>query len=264
MAEHGLDGPVIGVAFDGTGYGRDGTAWGGEVLVADYRTCVRFGTCRAIPLAGGDAAIRQPWRIALAVLEDAFDGDPPIDQLPLFETVAGTDVSLVREMVRRAVNAPLAHGMGRYFDAFGALALARPVVSFEGQLALAFNVVADPAERGWYPWELAREGEVLQLDFRRAVRQVAFEVIGRAPVELMAARFHNTIAAATAELVRTAARRHRGMPVVLSGGCFQNARLTEALVDDLSPQLSVHTHRQVPPGDGGLALGQAVVAGCGR
>jgi hydrogenase maturation protein HypF len=138
------------------------------------------------------------------------------------------------------------------------------VVSFEGQLALAFNVVADPAERGWYPWELAREGEVLQLDFRRAVRQVAFEVIGRAPVELMAARFHNTIAAATAELVRTAARRHRGMPVVLSGGCFQNARLTEALVDDLSPQLSVYTHRQVPPGDGGLALGQAVVAGCGR
>ena len=261
MAEHGLDGPVIGVAFDGTGYGTDGTAWGGEVLVADYRTYVRVGTCRAVPLPGGDTAIRQPWRITLALLEDAFDGDPPIEQLPLFEKVADTDVALVREMLRRAVNAPLAHGMGRYFDAFGALALARPAVSFEGQLALAFNVIADPAEREWYPWELARQGELLQLDFRRALRQATFEVIGRAPVELVAARFHNTIAVATAELVRTAARRHRGVPVVLTGGCFQNARLTEALVAALSPQFTVYTHRQVPPGDGGIALGQVAIAG---
>jgi hydrogenase maturation protein HypF len=264
MAEHGLEGPVIGVAFDGTGYGTDGTAWGGEVLVADYRTCVRFGTCRAVPLAGGDTAIRQPWRIALALLEDAFNGDPPIEQLALFESIPATDVSLVREMVRRAVNAPLAHGMGRYFDGFGALALARATVSFEGQLALAFNVIADPTERGWYPWELAREGDVLMLDFRRTLRQATFETIGRAPVELIAARFHNTIAAATAELVRVAARRHRGLPVVLTGGCFQNARLAETLVAELSPQLRVYTHRQVPPGDGGIALGQAVVAGGGR
>jgi hydrogenase maturation protein HypF len=202
--------------------------------------------------------------VALALLEDAFDGDPPLAQLPLFDSVPETEVGVVRAMIRGRVNTPLAHGMGRYFDAFGALTLGRGTVSFEGQLALAFNVAADPGERGCYPWELTREGDVLVLDFRRAVRQVTFEVIGRAPAEVIAARFHNTIAAATADVVRAAARQHRGFPVVLTGGCFQNARLTEMLLRDLSQHLTVFTHHRVPPGDGGIALGQVAVAGLGR
>ena len=105
---------------------------------------------------------------------------------------------------------------------------------------------------------------MLALDFRRAVREVAFEVIGRVSVGAIAARFHNTLAAATAEVVRAAARQHRGCPVVLTGGCFQNARLTETLVRDLSRRLTVYTHHLVPPGDGGIALGQVAVAGLGR
>ena len=217
-----------------------------------------------MPLAGGDVAIRQPWRVALALLDDAFRGDPPLPQLPLFEGIPRGEVEVVREMIRARVNTPIAHGVGRYFDAFGALALGRGTVSFEGQLAQAFNVAADPDERGCYPWELTREAGVLVLDFRRAVREVAFEVIGRVSVGAIAARFHNTLAAATAEVVRAAARQHRGCPVVLTGGCFQNARLTETLVRDLSRRLTVYTHHLVPPGDGGIALGQVAVAGLGR
>ena len=265
MAEHGLDRPVIGVTFDGTGYGTDGDAWGGEVLIADYREFVRFATCRAVPLAGGDAAIRQPWRVALALLEDAFAGDPPLSEVPLFEWPAG------RAMSRWSAGCCATASTRRSRTGWAATSTgsapwrsAAATARFESQLALAFNVAADPDERGCYPWELTREADVLVLDFRRAVREVTFEVIGRAPVAAIAARFHNTIAAATAEVVRAAARQHRGCPVVLTGGCFQNARLTETLADDLSRHLTVYTHRQVPPGDGGIALGQVAVAGLGR
>jgi hydrogenase maturation protein HypF len=263
MAEHGLEGPVLGVAFDGTGYGTDGTAWGGEVLLADYGRAERLATCRPIPLAGGDAAIRQPWRVALALLDDAFEGDPPLDALPLFERVPAREIATVRQLIAAGVNAPLARGMGRVFDAFGALVLARRTVSFEGQLALAFNMAAAPAERGSYRYEIAREGDLAVLDLRQAVREATFEVIGHAPVEAISARFHNTLTAAAADLVRSAARRHGRLPVVLTGGCFQNVRLTESLAAELSPRFRVWIHRDVPPGDGGIALGQAAVAGLG-
>ena len=263
MAEHRLEGPVIGVAFDGTGYGPDGAAWGGEVLLADYARAERLATCHPIPLAGGDVAIRQPWRLALALLDEAFEGDPPLDALPLFERVPAREIATVRQLIASRANAPLAHGMGRYFDAFGALALARRTISFEGQIALAFNMAAAPAERGRYEFDIARHGALDVLDLRPALREATFEIIGRAPVDAISARFHNTVTAAAAGLVRSAARRHGRLPVVLTGGCFQNIRLTESLAAELSPRFKVYVHGEVPPGDGGLALGQAAVAGLG-
>ena len=259
MAEHGVDGPVIGVAYDGTGLGPDGTAWGGEILIAGYERYERVATFRPIALAGNDAAIRQPWRLALALVDDAFDGDAPIDGLKLFTDLPAGDVAVVRQMIRAGVNTTPAHGVGRYFDALGALGLCRPRSAYEGQVALEWNVAADPSDRRRYPYDVAPGGP-WQLDLRPMVRDVVFELLGGETPQRISARFHNTLAAATADLVRRVARSAGRLPVVLSGGCFQNARLTESILAALSPEFTTFTASAVPPGDGGIALGQAVIA----
>jgi hydrogenase maturation protein HypF len=260
MAEHGLSGPVIGVAYDGTGYGTDGTAWGGEVLLAQADAFERVATLRPVALAGADSAIRSPWRIALALLEDAFDGRAPLDALPLFSAVPAQDVSVVRQMIETRFRSPLAHGAGRYFDGVGSLVLARPESRYEGQIALEWNVVADPAEHGRYEYGIDRRGAPWEVDLRPMIRQVVRDLRAGSGAPTISARFHNTITAATADVVRSAAAIHGVLPVVLTGGCFQNARLAESLAADLSSGFTVHLHRRVPPGDGGLALGQAVIA----
>jgi hydrogenase maturation protein HypF len=260
MAEHGLDGPVIGVAYDGVGLGTDGAAWGGEILIADYTRFTREATFRPIALAGGDAAIREPWRASLALLEDVFGGDAPLDALRLFDVVPPTQVDLVRTMLRQGVNVTAAHGVDRYFDALGALALRRPRAAYEGQIALEWEVAAAPNEGGRYRHDVNRSSQPWELDLRHAMRQAVFELIGGEAPELISARFHNTLAAATADLVRAVSRTQGRLPVVLSGGCFRNARLAESVVKELTPEFSVYLPSQAPPGDGGIALGQAVIA----
>ncbi|HYG70644.1 MAG TPA: Sua5/YciO/YrdC/YwlC family protein, partial [Anaeromyxobacteraceae bacterium] len=150
-AEHGLEGPVLGLAWDGTGLGDDGAAWGGELLLVDGARSTRLGTFRPVALAGGDRAIRDPWRVALAALLDAFDGAPPLEKLPLFAEVDPKELEVVRRMLAARLNAPLAHGAGRAFDAAGALALGRPRARFEGQLATALEA-ALPAVREPVEW----------------------------------------------------------------------------------------------------------------
>jgi hydrogenase maturation protein HypF len=260
MAEHGLEGPVLGVAYDGTGYGGDGTAWGGELLLATAARFERLATFRPIPLAGGDTAIRQVWRLALAVLDDAFGGDAPAEAIPLFGRVARHEQAVVRQMIARGVQAPLAHGVGRYFDALGALVLGRSRSSYEGQVALAWNLAADPAETGRYRFEIDFAAAPWQLDLRPLVRDAVGDLLAGRTAATISGRFHNTLAAATAVLVRETARRTGRLPVVLTGGCFQNARLAEGVLAELAAEFDVRLHREVPPGDGGVSLGQALVA----
>jgi hydrogenase maturation protein HypF len=261
MAEHRLDDTVIGVAYDGTGYGTDGTAWGGEILIAGFESFERFATFRPIPLAGGEQAIRQPWRIALALLDDAFDGEPPLHALPLFRPMHHRAIDAIRRMVKRGLNAVPARGVGRYFDAFGAFTLAHPDARYEGEVAFLWNMVADPAEEGEYPYDLARhpaqDDGVIEIDLRPAVRGAVDDILRGVSPAVISARFHNTIAAATVDVVRTALQVKGDMPVVLGGGCFQNARLAESIINGLP---RVFMNRQIPPGDGGIALGQAFVA----
>jgi hydrogenase maturation protein HypF len=261
MAEHGLAGPVIGVAYDGAGLGTDGTSWGGEVLVARYETFERVATLRPIPLAGGDAAIRHPWRIALALLEDAFQERPPLDDLKLFLRVAPHDLLVVGQMLTTHFRSPLAHGAGRYFDGIGSLALAKPESHYEGQIALEWNGVADPSEDRRYGYEIDYQPSPWAIDLRPMVRDLVHDLRAGTAVSSISARFHNTLVAATAQVVRAAAKIHGALPIVLTGGCFQNARLAEGLFSALASCSTVYLHARVPPGDGGLALGQAVVAG---
>jgi hydrogenase maturation protein HypF len=260
MAEHGLEGPVLALAWDGTGLGDDGTPWGGELLLATFEGYQRLATFRPVALAGGDKAIREPWRISLAALDDAFGGAPPLDALPLFRSVKPADVTVVRQMIAQGFNAPLAHGTGRAFDAVGALALARPLALYEGQVAMALDAAVDPAERSRYPFHVDTTQSPWQLDLRPLLREAVGDVVAGRPAGFVAARFHNALVAAGAELVRLAAARHGRLPVLLTGGCFANATLAGGIHAELSPFFPVYLHGLVPPGDGGIALGQALVA----
>jgi hydrogenase maturation protein HypF len=263
MAEHGLERPVLGLAFDGTGMGTDGTAWGGEFLIADATSAVRMGTFRAIPLPGGDAAIRHPWRIALAMVRDAFGDTAPLPDLPLFQSLAPLDVRVLSRMLAAELNTPAARGVGRYFDGIGALVLGRSRARYEGQVAFELNMAADPAETGAYDYEVDCAQALTQLDFRPVVRAVVSDLLDGVAAPVVSARFHNTVVAATAAVARDAARTLTGdrrATIVLTGGCFLNARLAEGLLAALRQDHDVYLHRRVPPGDGGIALGQAVVA----
>jgi hydrogenase maturation protein HypF len=260
MAEHQLSGPVIGVAYDGTGYGTDGTSWGGEVLLTRYEAFERIATLRPIPLPGGDAAVRHPWRIALALVDDAFDGHAPLGDLPVFSAVRPYDLSVIREMLAPRFRSPLTHGCGRYFDGIGSLVLRRLEARYEGQVALEWNLVADPDAERWYGYQVDWQQSPWTIDLRPMVRAVVDDLLAGVSPSSISARFHNTIVAATTEVVRAAAAIHGALPVVLTGGCFQNARLAESLAAALRMHAQVFLHHEVPPGDGGLALGQAVVA----
>ncbi len=272
IVEHGLYGePVIGVALDGTGFGTDGTSWGGEVLVADLFDFERVAALRNVALPGGDLAIREPWRIALALLDDAFGPDEaPLDKLELFGHVTHDEIRVVRQMLAKDINTPRASGAGRYFDAFGALGLARRTSRFEAQLPMAWEQIAwmNPGRAlRPYPFAIDMESRPWRIDLRPMTRAVVHELAAQgqeAAGPEIASRFHDTMAMAFAETVREVARRRRRehVPVVLTGGCFMNARLTEALVRALgeSNVMRPVVHREVPPGDGGVALGQLAIA----
>ena len=260
MAEHGLEGPVLGVAYDGTGYGTDGTAWGGELMLADFARFERIATFRPIALAGGDRAIREVWRIALAALLDAFGGAPPLGEIPLFRSVDQNSLATVRRMLDARLNAPLARGVGRYFDAAGAIVLAMARSRYEGHVAMMLNFAARSERAQPYSYELATASHPWELDLRPALRELAADVISTADPGAVAARFHATLVHATATTLREILGRHGRMPIVLSGGCFQNDLLARGVLEALSPDYDVYLHHRVPPGDGGIALGQAMVA----
>ncbi len=260
MAEHALEGPVLALTWDGTGLGTDGASWGGELLLARYDGFERLATFRPIQLAGGDRAIREPWRLAQVALDQAFDGGAPADAFPALAAVPEADREVVRRMVTAGVNVPLAHGAGRLFDVVGALALGRGVSRYEGQVAMALEAAADEGADGRYPFSIDDGSSPWQLDWRPLVRAATEDVLRGVPPGTVSMRFHRALAAAGAELVRMAAGHHGRLPVVATGGVFQNARLAGLLVEELSGRFEVYLPGRVPPGDGGIALGQAVVA----
>jgi len=259
MAEHGLAGPVIGLAYDGTGYGLDGTMWGGEVLLAMPASFERLATFRPLALVGGDAAVHEPWRAALALVLDAYDGALPDQPVSMMTSVPAAELQRMASLIRAGVQVSRARGVGRYFDAFGALFLNRRRAAFEGQVALEWNQVAEPAISTRYPFDLHSTDEPCEIDLRPAVRAALADHRAGTAAATISAAFHNTIAAATAAAVNHAVRRVGRLPLVASGGCFLNARLAESVREALS-DYDVRLHASVPPGDGGIALGQAVVA----
>jgi hydrogenase maturation protein HypF len=240
LAEHGEEGPALALVFDGTGYGTDGTLWGGELLLCDLATFERVSYLEPLPLPGGEAAIREPWRLAALHLERAG------------LSVPWPEWDRVRESLR--LDPPLASGMGRLFDAVAAVLGVRERVTYEGQAAIELEQLAGEGAADPYPW---RFGDPTDL-----VTQCYLEVRNGRPREEVAARFHETVAAAAADACAEA-----GGPrtVVLSGGSFQNLRLLGSTRARLEARgFRVLSHRLVPPNDGGISYGQAAVAAARR
>lgn len=259
-AEHGESGPVLGIAFDGTGFGEDGTSWGGEFLYCFEGRYERVATFRPIRVPGGDVAMREVWRIGYALLHDAYEGRPPIDSISLFEGIPPASIRVVKQMIERDLNAPLARGVGRYFDAFGALALGRSISSYEGQVAMAWDHAAGNEAADSYPFEIDRGVEPMEVDLRPSVRAAVEELCAGASPARVSARFHETIVAVAAAVSRALLERLGDLPVLLTGGVFQNSRISAGIEAELCNDYRLLRHGKVPPGDGGIALGQALIA----
>jgi hydrogenase maturation protein HypF len=258
LADNGCTGPVIGVAFDGVGLGTDGTAWGGEFLVADLATFSRVAHLAEVPMPGGDAAARQPWRMTVAHLDAAFDGDLPAGLAVVARQ--GRRWDQVRSVARSGVNAPLTSSAGRLFDAVSALLGVRDVVTYEGQAAIELEHVADRHESGRYAVPVTDDA-VRRIEASHLVRTIADDLAAGVAVPLLAARFHNTLADVVVDVCRRLGDEHGLSTVAMSGGVFQNSLLITRCVDGLEGAgFTVLTHRQVPPNDGGISLGQAAVA----
>jgi hydrogenase maturation protein HypF len=261
LAEHGETGPVVGAIFDGSGYGLDGTVWGGELLVGDLCDFERAGHLRAVRLPGGDRAVNEPWRMACAWLA-AGDGDklPPLPAV-LSGEVAPERWETIARLARSEDLAPLTTSVGRLFDGVAALCGARAVVTYEGQAAIELEGMVDPAERGAYPIELIDRAGALELDPRPAVLAALAARAAEVPVGTIAARFHSGLAQATADACARIAGGHGLDTVVLSGGVFQNRVLLESTVERLRASgLRVLVPRLLPVNDGGIGYGQAAVA----
>jgi hydrogenase maturation protein HypF len=266
MAEHGLDETVIGVCFDGTGYGVDGAIWGGEFLIGDLHGFRRAAHLRYVPMPGGERAIKEPWRMAAAHLEDTGAEYPA----PFVERLDRRALRTVQQAVARKVNAPLTSSAGRLFDAVASLAGVRDRVEFEGQAAMQLQwLAAGCSDRQVYPdaviaavvTDAPSGGEPLKLDSRPLIRAVARDVCDDVAPATIAARFHATLGRLIVE-VCTRLRDESGIDkALLSGGVFMNALLAEGVENDLrSRGFFTFRHHRVPANDGGISLGQLAVA----
>jgi hydrogenase maturation protein HypF len=255
MAEHRLDGaePVIGFSFDGTGYGLDGAIWGGEVFVADYRGFERVAHLKYTSLVGGDAAVKRPYRLALAHLWAA--GVAWDERLPCVMACPPVEQRVIKHQLETGFNAMPTSSFGRLFDAVASLAGVRQGVTYEAQAAIEFEALAASGLENGY----AFDSDGSQFDAAPVIQAVASDVLAGIPTPVIAAKFHLAVADLIGQM-SLRLRHQTGLNrVALSGGVFQNTTLLELAIRRLQAnEFIVLTHRRVPPNDGGLALGQAI------
>jgi hydrogenase maturation protein HypF len=269
-AEAGLTGEFIGVAFDGLGIGEDGTFWGGEILVATLASYRRVGRFGRAPMPGGALAVKKPYRMALGYLlsAEAFDADgsaadwlAPELSAAFLEHLDPREVEVVRVQLARALNAPVASSAGRLFDAAASLLGIRDVAEYEAQAAIELELLAAEGSQEPLPYEIARHDGLLVYDPRPTIRALLEGQASGAPVETLAARFQETVAAVTRQLCGDVRETTGLRQVALSGGVFQNQWLATTLVRRLTCDgFEVHTNERVPANDGGISYGQAAVA----
>jgi hydrogenase maturation protein HypF len=260
MAENRVEGPVIGLSFDGTGYGHDGKIWGGEVLIAEAHDFTRAAHLSYIPMPGSAFAIREPWRMAVSYLFQAYGESFRDLPLPGLADIAGDRQDIIVQMIQKGLNTPETSSLGRLFDGVAAIVGLRSEVCVEGQAAMELEMVAgglsdDVYDYGW------TSGEPVQVALEPMIRAVVRDVCEGRPASEISARFHATVVQVFTELCLELRTRYQLHQVALSGGVFQNTLLLEGFVGALGAAgFEVFTHREVPANDGGLSLGQAVAA----
>jgi hydrogenase maturation protein HypF len=260
MVEHRLEGPVIGVAYDGTGLGVDGAIWGGEVLTATWHEFERCAHLRYVPLLGGEKAVREPLRMLVSHLW-AAEANAEQAYAQVFGRLTAEQLNVWRQQFESGLNAPPTSSCGRLFDAVAVLLGVCEDARYEGEPAARLEAIADAHIEDCYPYEIVQENGRLVVDSAALFAAILQALEHGDPVSSIAARFHNTVASFTADLC-SQVRNRTGIGIVcLSGGCFQNALLVQRTRTALENQgFDVLTHLRVPPNDGGIALGQAVIA----
>ena len=262
MAENGLDGRVIGIALDGTGYGIDGCIWGAELLLANYCDFERAGHLEYVPMPGGEAAVREPWRMAVSYLYRHFGRDFLHLRIPFLQQLDPAKLKVLLQAMEHHINSPLTSSCGRLFDAVAALAGIRQQVNYEAQAAIELEMAMDSgADEPGYALEIAEENGQLIFSTRRLFVELLADLERSTPVGIISARFHLGLVEALAKAAEILGRRTGLERVCLSGGSFNNRFLLEHLQAHLrGAGLQVFTQAEVPAGDGGLSLGQALVA----
>jgi hydrogenase maturation protein HypF len=262
MAENHLEGRVIGFALDGTGYGTDGNIWGGEVLIAGYGEFERTAHFEYVPLPGGAAAIREPWRMAVSYLAHHFGHEFMKLDIPFVRQLHRPNVDLLLRMMEQSVNSPLTSSCGRLFDAVAALIGIRQQVNYEAQAAIELEMVmASSEEETTYPMKLVPDGDHWIISTRPLFEGLLDDLGQNVPVAAISRRFHNGLVEGFVELATLLRKLAALNRVCLSGGTFHNIYLSQRLEARLSEAgFEVFTQKEVPSGDGGLSLGQALVA----
>lgn len=263
MAENALTNrKVIGVAFDGTGFGKDATVWGGEFLVADYGVFDRAGHLKRLPMPGGEAAIREPWRMAAVLLHDAFGDDFLQLDIDFNLWLDRKKWDVLKKMIKTGTNTPMTSSMGRLFDAVSALLGIRARINYQGQAAIEMEqVIGNTETDDYYPFEIRKEGDHYIIDPGDMTQGLVDDIRSRSDMPLMATRFHNTVAQIILSLCRKIRSENLLNDTVLSGGVFQNMYLLKKIVPMLEKDdFSVHIHQKMPTNDGCIAHGQAVIA----
>jgi hydrogenase maturation protein HypF len=261
MVENGVQDKVIGVSFDGTGYGSDGRIWGGEFLIADYNGFERVGHLEYVPLPGGTVAIERPYRMAISYLLTLLGKDALKPDLAFLKEVGGQELELIKRQLEKGINSPLTSSSGRLFDAVSALIGIRGMIDYEAQAAIEMEMAADENERGSYPLAIVEKDGVNIVHLKGLFSAIIQDIKNNVSQSRIAMKFHRTMAEMVVQMCQRLAKRNGINRVALSGGVFQNRlllRLTVAALEDAG--FEVLTHSIVPTNDGGVSLGQAVIA----
>jgi len=260
MAEHGISDRVIGVSFDGTGFGTDGNIWGGEFLICDLASFERYTHFAYMPMPGGDMVTREPWRMAVSYLYSVYGQELFDLNLPFLRVTSDKKIRLITDMIERGVNSPLSSSCGRLFDAVSALLGICTHSGFHAEAPMRLENVVVNGEAGSYEFVFEKD-----ISFEPMFREIVREIAGGTDTAIISTRFHNTLTAVIAEVL-TKVREEQGMgSVVLSGGTFQNRYLLEHTISMLTERgFRVFSNSKIPANDGGIALGQLVIAAARR
>jgi len=262
MIDNRLEGKVIGVAFDGTGYGLDGAIWGGEFMVADWKSFERVGHLEYVPMPGGEAAIRRPYRMALGYLYTLLGDDVSLDGLPL-EQVDNIERRVIAQQIEKRINSPLTSSAGRLFDTISAIIGVRERIDYDGQAAIELELVAagEDQDSQSYPFFIGQEEGVRIVRMQETILSIMRDLRGGISTATISLRFHRTVAEIIAKMCTQIAQQTDLHRVVLSGGVLQNRLLARLATTTLEDQgLEVFSHHRIPCNDGGISLGQAVIA----
>jgi hydrogenase maturation protein HypF len=261
MVEHTINEQVIGVALDGSGYGPDGTVWGGEFLITDVSRYRRVAHFKQYRMPGSEEAIKNPIRMALSYLITDFDLASNPFYNNLLKAIPKVELDILHQMITSGFRSPLTSSCGRLFDAVAALLGICDTISYEGQAAIRLQNIAKQGINDVYPFDIAKEEGLKVISFTPMIQEIITDLKSGKDNAIISAMFHNTVAASVAEICKHIRSENKITKAVLSGGVFQNDLLLKLTKNNLQKaDFEVYSHEKVPPNDGGIALGQAAIA----